>query len=180
MGIFLWCMAVGLAILLLGTLRLELHSIEEKKGTVKLKLYFCGVRIYAALYYVSIRHYIFPRVIQIKRNSFRYIPIHMGKKDIHRIMKIRLSVFFPGIKYLQGKLILGVGDAAYTALYCSALEIAVGSAIRVLQMPNTKLQVLPDFEETSANLLIEGIFCLRIAEIIGIIIKEMRRNDASN
>ncbi len=180
MGIFLWCIVGVLAILLLGTFRLEVYSLAEKKGTVKLKVYFCGIRIYAALYYISMRHYIFPHIIQIKRNSFRYLSLRVEQKDIRKIMKISPRAFFKGIKRLQAKVVLGVGDAAYTALSCGALETAAWGAIRIWQMPHTELQVLPDFEETGINLLVEGIFCLRVAEIIAIIIKEMRRNYASN
>ena len=69
MGIFLWCIVGALAILLLGTFRLEVYSLAEKKGTVKLKVYFCGIRIYAALYYISMRHY-FPAHHTDKKKQF--------------------------------------------------------------------------------------------------------------
>ncbi len=77
MGIFLFFILILLVFLLFAPIKLKIDSLKGKKGIFDLKIYFCSFLVYSAIYYIHLRNDIRLHFIQIKKNSFRYIPVKL-------------------------------------------------------------------------------------------------------
>ncbi len=177
MGIFLFFILILLVFLLFAPIKLKIDTLKGKKGIFDLKIYFCSFLVYSAIYYIHLRNDIRLHFIQIKKNSFRYIPVKLKAK---RRKKIKINQFFPLIDNLKITLLLGTGDAAYTAICCGLTEAIMKSIVQIWQIPHVYFQVKPDFKKIQVDFSFNGIIRFQIAKVINIILKEKRRKYASN
>ena len=179
MDIFL-CLGALAAALLCGKVCICLDAEEERRGVVHIRFFFWGLPVYRMLYCVRLWHVSCLHLIQIKKHSARYIPLHLPRRRGKGKRPLRLTAFFRYVRRLDVRLRLGTGDAAQTAMLCGWIGQAGEALRRAAEMPQASLGVQPDFDREGVSLGIHGIVCFRIAEIIGTILREKRQNHASD
>jgi len=177
MGIFL----LGLVLLfftaiLMSYVRAEVHTLYRHEA-IGLVIRFWGIPVYRFLYCVFFSHGFLPRVIRIERGKLTWLFPGRYNRNRRRGLWTQLS---DCVLRLEARLYLGTGDAAQTALLCGVGQQAIDLFIRKYAVHNSDIRLCPDYDTVGIRTEIHGIFRVRMTKIIGIILKEKRREYASD
>lgn len=180
MWVFFCVLALLGLLLLFGELKISLKNQKGREKFFWLTISFCGVRIYRKLFFLHLKHVVRPEIIEVKKAGFRKIYIATIRRDVQK-RDFRFLLRSTDFRKVEMTLWLGTGDAAQTAVLCGAIQTTAKSFAHALGLKGEKIAVRPNFDQACCRLWLDGIVCFSLVNIIGRLIKEMRkRNYASN